>query len=42
MKKLILKLEKEYPDLDLKNHTREVLFLALESIIRDIEYIRRK
>jgi len=41
MKKLIKLLQDEGFTLDLKNHTRSVLFFAIRDIIRDIERIRR-
>jgi len=42
MKKLCEKLAKEYPDIDLGTHTRDLLFITFCDTMNTIERIRQK
>ena len=42
MKKLLEKLTKEYPDLNLGKYTRGLLFITFSDILSDIQRIKQK
>ena len=42
MKKLLEKLSKEYPDLNLGKYTRGLLFITFSDVLSDIQRVRQK